>query len=216
MTTKNLLHEVVEVSVDEIRTSFGSIGDLAEEIKSTKPALRSESEKSILKIARASRTALPLINLSMAIRVGGVRPDGYPNLAVAHYDSSICDTPCQVQVNSNGEVTFSGRFNREIRSEWGWEIKLPQGTLPEVGFLASLAYPLTAESPVPLVPLTLRQKTSQDVYLLYEVAEWKPVRREVDPFLLKRIAGDVYAILGTWDVTKKELEAYQLARHMGV
>jgi len=38
----------------------------------------------------------------------------------------------------------------------------------------------------------------------------------VDPYLIKHAAGYIYYILGTWDITKLELDAYDAARRLGL
>jgi hypothetical protein len=63
---------------------------------------------------------------------------------------------------------------------------------------------------VPMIPLDVRPKAGipEDAYILWEVERWSDRRLDVtpdtDPYLLKHIAGPLYAVLAEWDLTDLE------------
>lgn len=213
MTTQDLLSHAVVVAGEEIYPQLGTIAEHVADVGKIPAALRTSDEKALFKVAKASKSSLPLINIATAIKAGGVRPDNYPNLAIASYEMSFQQKDCHVFVNSDGSVVF-----QDDASDWpGWSSRFPAGTLPAVTGFWSWVFPIGASTAVPLVPSVLRQKNPKDVVLLFEVAEWKPeIRKAVDPYLLKQVAGDIYAVIGTWDVSERELKAYQTARSLRV
>lgn len=212
MSTQNLLTQAVQLAGEEISPMLGSISDHMKEVEAIPVDLRTESEMELLKVAKAfKRVSAPLLNLTVAIQAGGVREDGYPKLAIASYDMSVSQVRVHTVVHQDGSLEFNGRGSER------WEMEFQSGTMPQVKGMKSWAYPLSASAVVPLVPPSLRQKDYEDLVLLFEVADWDPeVRAIVDPYLLKKVAGDIYAVVATWDITKLELQAYNIARKMGI
>jgi hypothetical protein len=78
--------------------------------------------------------------------------------------------------------------------------------------------PSIGEHVIPLVPPILRRKNANGAVLLFEANDWqKPiVVYSGDPYLLQHIAGDIYTVLGMWEVTKGEIEAFRHARDLGI
>jgi hypothetical protein len=211
MSTHNLLEQAVIVAGTEIRPQLGTIKDIVTELENLDPDLRTDQEKALFKLVKAINTSLPLINLASAITAGGVGSDGFPRLAVASYDMSFRQQDVRVRVDVEGSLWFRGRFR-------DWHVSFPDGTLPPVtNIFKKMWYPIEAIDTPPIVPPLLRQANSTNVVLLYEVANWKRVvRAPLDPYLLRQVAGNVYAILGTWDITERELRAYQAARDLNI
>lgn len=221
MSTKDVLSRAVLIAGEEVTPQIGTIEELVADIEALAPELRTTEEKQILEVARATKESLPLINLASAIKAGGVRPDGFPNLAVASYVVSFNKEMVETTLYKNGGLVFQDTADWRKKWQHEWQCTFPAGTLlppPNNGFFFSGPnYPLCGSASVPTVPTFLRQKDVRDVVLLFEVAEWNKLAPiPTDPYLLRRIAGYVYAILGSWDITERELKAYQAARDLGV
>lgn len=80
-------------------------------------------------------------------------------------------------------------------------VELPVGTLPTG---AKTTYGSDDMAVVPLIPPHLRPaKTALDKFHILWEADWKrtPPR---DPMLLKRVSGQLFAVVATWDLTEME------------
>ena len=154
--------------------------------------------------------SLPLIDVSRAIKFGGQLKNGLPRLALATYKMSFKGKKVYVEVKRNGRVDF---YSSSAARNSDRILRLPKETFPrrsELQVLFSLRpYTLEARTAVPLVPPELRQEDSKKKFVLFEVNEWEDVPRPIDPYLLLHVQGYIYAVLGSWDVTEKELSAYQ-------
>lgn len=69
---------------------------------------------------------------------------------------------------------------------------------------------------VPMVPADVRPETGQlrQWHILWEVDQWHRnpiVDPPRDPFLLRRVSGDVFEVIAEWDLTPIEQEAMRLA-----
>lgn len=67
---------------------------------------------------------------------------------------------------------------------------------------------------VPMVPPdVLGERALDQHWILWEVEQWAPriigARADRDPFLLKRISADLYAVVGEWDLTDLERAVMQ-------
>lgn len=212
MSTKDILSNAALIAGEEVHPQVEAIRELAAEIETSDPELLTIEETNILKIAKSHDDSVNLINIEDAIRAGSTREDGFPNLALASYRMSLEKEILYVTVQSDGSVRFRKLYEHNNK----WEMQLPESTLPEVTNLTRFFYPREGSTQVPLVPLTLRQKDTDGVVLLFEVADWKlETIRALDPYLLRNVAGYIYEVLGTWNITDLELEVYQAGRKMG-
>jgi len=57
---------------------------------------------------------------------------------------------------------------------------------------------------VPIIPPKFLPKTLRGCYLLWEVEDWEKHIPRRDPILLKRIYGNLFAIMSGWSLTKVE------------
>ena len=57
---------------------------------------------------------------------------------------------------------------------------------------------------VPIIPPKFLPKSLRGCYLLWEVENWETLRPKRDPILLKKLSGNLYAVLATWNLTKIE------------
>ena len=143
----------------------------------------------------------PLLQLSEAFKLAPIDAKGRPRLAISRGDRK------QVQVTRNrGVLNFDSAFNqwtnahaiinRHVRVPFTSPLeRIPEG------------YALT-----PIIPPDAREKAKglkpQDVFVLWEVEQWadSEIRAtpDRDPFLLKRLDDDLYAVLAEWDLTDVE------------
>jgi hypothetical protein len=161
----------------------------------------------------------PLINIAEVIRAGGFDEKMRPRLAIARADRR------QVKLTWRAGQTLA-----EFDS--GFELSGGQKT-PSMVVAVDLDRtwddptrwrPLEGYSLVPMIPPQVRESSGVAAYrdrahfILWEVEAWadRP-RRAVpdrDPFLLRHLGGDLYAVLAEWDLTPLE-RAVMAGRRQG-
>lgn len=185
--------------------------EAAERLMAYRNALARMDDPIYESIARGLRwlkrdDVLGLLDIRAAITAGGNHePNGFPRLAVCQADAEWC----WARRWGNGAVWFANRPFRNMahNAKRGVE-RFPQGTLPMV----SGRWREDAKTMVPIVPPELLPTTHlRNYHILWEVDEWEYTEPPGDPALLKHIGGDLYAVLGMWDLT--ELERAVLAGH---
>lgn len=177
-----------------------------------------EEDVEIMRGYRQLANGRQLIELSRTLRAGGVttrngggtwRNNRYvlPRLAIARADEP--GVFCQ-GIGADGGMTFfwNDRLNPQATAK---NIRLPAGTwdLREVEDVANIATAYWRncwEAQVPHVPPSLRPERGLAGYHILWEATWsqripRPAR---DPALLKRIGGDLYAVVAIWDLTDLE------------
>ncbi len=149
-----------------------------------------------------------LINVYDVIQKGGLNKNREPRLAIARADIN--------EVRFVKQDTGSGQFCMEhgsYRSGWNTDVHLPQKTFktqwernlkadgtPDWGIKNN-----EFKTKVPLIPADLMPEGElKNYYILWEVKEWEQLPETKDPFLLKRISENMFAVLGAWDVTELE------------
>lgn len=112
----------------------------------------------------------------------------------------------------SGTFTEHSRWARAEKSD----VHLPTGTFPnwaeeENGRMKhpSNAPRVNIEARVPIVPAHIMPEGDlKNYYILFEVKEWseptKATFQKGDPYLLKRINQNAFAVLAEWDVTDVE------------
>jgi hypothetical protein len=133
-----------------------------------------------------------------AMRAGAFTAQGLPSLAVTRADARWC----HLRV-SRRDMQFSPEpWPRGGRSEpsgvMQFDFTPPEGT--------TLPWSWEMRAIVPIVPPALRPAGALSGYhVLWEVERWEKVPRPPgDPALLKRIGGDLYAVVAVWDLTELE------------
>jgi hypothetical protein len=141
-----------------------------------------------------------LLNLTDAMNFAGLGDDGRPRLAIARADRK--QVHCRV---GRREITFNALKNR-------WSTRSYEGSLVidvpynNVGFdrFSKEGFGL-----VPMVPADVRPKGQlREFFVLWEVEAWSDTSMlaepDRDPYLLKHIGGDIYAVIAEWDLTELE------------
>lgn len=103
----------------------------------------------------------------------------------------------QQTANSTEWVNFSHRC------AWHRRIRLPVATIHESARPISNDRYQHLRAIVPTIPPKLRPRCALHRYVILWEAEWQKVP-PTDPFLLRQIAGPLYALLAAWDLTELE------------
>ncbi len=128
-----------------------------------------------------------------SIRLAGLGDDGLPKLAIARADKDRCS----LTLNNDGGARMDTPGSH--RGARGQEFRFPVGSFGQVKWRR-------ADAIVPLIPIHLRPKRALAGYHVLWEAEWTltPPR---DPYLLRRIGGDMWLVVAAWDLTEVERAA---------
>lgn len=161
-----------------------------------------------------------LISLTEAIQAGGVDLGGRPKLAIARAD----EQQIQMERTEDGRITYRPDF-------WGRATStdrvfaFPEGTLPtitpdEAGITSGTFWNGNPRptwnnrwtATLPFIPPQYRPPLQMENYHLLWEAEWRQSRgsQRRDPMLLRRVGGDLFAVVAAWDLT--DVEKLVLAR----
>lgn len=184
-------------------------GEAQEQLDGYRDALRRRSDTEYAAAAAALETLVEgraLLQLSAAVLAGGFDDKMRPRLAIARADRK------QVQFFWRTNETH-GTFST-TNMPWQWpqlaervEFDRLHG-LERAGqtFHFCRGYAL-----VPMVPPAVRREAPSPLkhyHVLWEVEQWadKPVIAvpDRDPYLLLRVHGDLFAVVGEWELTEVE------------
>lgn len=184
------------------------------EIESVEPHF-SEASDALQQIRVQRNRGRKLIDLNGTFQRAGRKENGLPELAIARADRDTCYV--QVQQESARFRTYgrrervSGQYGTSLEREGEnmVQVLLPRwgGTLPgDPDSWAKDQY----STATPTLPDDIARKYDflENYHVLYEVESWSQVPRPVvDPFLLRHVAGSVWAVLEQWDVSALEAAA---------
>lgn len=148
-----------------------------------------------------------LIDVYKIMKEIGLNENNQPRLAIARADLK------QVYFVKQDEGTG---FFSEDKSTWGDlkdNVALPQNTFDihwerKAGSESNASWNIKDKelgTKVPIVPVEiLPDGNLKSYYILWETNEWEELPETKDPILLKRISENLFAILGTWDLTELE------------
>jgi len=178
------------------------------DIEALKPKQRTDEDDALLSVFKAVRKHdARVINIVDAFRQTGLNELGQPRLAIAPADWDLVNF--EPTHDLRGGMFFQMKKNAPWRVSESGLIRLPNDTfqMPIGTFRRS-----RLKSPVPHIPANLRPKYKLSNYhILFEVQKWEEY--PVDPFLLKRITGNLFIVLAEWELT--ELEASLLGSMRG-
>lgn len=165
-----------------------------------------EEHESLVKAYESLAEGTPLISLQEAIQSAGFDERMRPKLAIARADRT------QVKFTWSSMSTF-GVFDTRRNTMWSDTLIVMANLGRMHGQRTPTGYriEIQAYALVPMIPAEVRNRMKGKVseyLILWEVEEWSddPLRAEPDrdPLLLKHIAGDLYAVLDSWDLTDIE------------
>jgi len=152
-----------------------------------------------------------IIDLKEAFASAGVDDEGRPRLAIA--GSTALDVVCRTK-NDTAAFYWGNAIHR---SRYG-NIETNRRATRSIRRVActgvgDYSWGKLLHTPTPNVPPRFRPKRGlRWCYTLWEVDKWESV--PYDPFLLRRVGGDLYVVLAQWDLT--ELERSVLAGTRGI
>jgi hypothetical protein len=194
----------MDVKTIEIReeTAMMKIADL----KALKKSQRTAEDDALLSLyTSVAKHGARVLSLAAAFRQTGLNDRGQPRLAIARGDWT--------------HVIFSTHGGSRADRGAVWRYFYRSGKFSEVGkpvdrvstvrlspdVFPEFELPKLLKTPVPYVPAEIRPRYHlRNYHILFEVEEWTE-EMPVDPFLLKHIMGDTYAVIAEWELT--ELEA---------
>lgn len=147
---------------------------------------------------RAVLRGAKVIDINMAMGLGGRNVHGQPKFAIVRADAPT--TYCR---GSGSAFVFSSS-----ESTWGrrpkGELSIPLSSFPLRPHGAPAAHEVSCRAQTPSIPPQFRPATGQlsEYHILFE-AEWRRVP-PVDPFLLKRIDGPFFVVLAAWNLSLLE------------
>jgi hypothetical protein len=151
----------------------------------------------------------PLVVLSDAISQAPRDAKGRPRMAIARADRK------QVRISFYNSRNFARYVTSAGLSIYNNRDRFPELDL-SVAFNPGLderaapnSYNADGYALVPMVPpMVLGRRALKDHFILWEVEAWADsrigARPDIDPYLLKRVADDLYAVVGEWDLTDVE------------
>jgi hypothetical protein len=181
-----------------------------EQLRDYRRALHNRADAEYEAVARglsALADGTPILSLTQALAATGRSNDGRPRLAIARADRR------QVMFEAYG-MGWCGFFSGRV-GEWGWRARGNWGATSDIRVpgppLADGEHPKRGFSLVPIIPAQVRNAVrfqAHRVFILWEVERWAdtPLRAEPDrdPYLLRHLHGDAYAVLAEWDLTPLE------------
>jgi hypothetical protein len=173
-------------------------------------AERNRIDGELMRGYKALAEGKTLVSLTEAIRTGGVDELLRPQLAIARAD----EREVRMRREADGRVRYEPS-SRMARSD-DRVLLVPTGALPAIesgsdSWREPWAQPWFAR--LPFIPPKYRPPHALENYHLLWEAEWHSrsgVAQRRDPVLLRRIGGDLFAVVAAWDLT--ELEKLVLAR----
>lgn len=175
-----------------------------------------DEDKQIMAGYRAIAQGKQLINLKETIRAAGANEKGLPCLAVCRADAEWCFF--KRAYGRRGSYRHAMAASREAVDQPHYSrlrFSFPAAwftTCEELNPSQPWQYNGYHKALVPIVPPALRPNHKLSNYHILWEAEWKP-EPPVDPILLKKVGGDLYAVVAQWDLT--DLERTVLAGRFG-
>jgi hypothetical protein len=174
-----------------------------DDIAKRRSKLRAEDEAiaaGLRELARGNN----LLELQGAFEAAGLDDAGLPRIAIARADGRWCflDWSSRWDASDTRMIDWfrfrtDDRWSDRADRSFTWLGVPPIATpIDDPGF----------RTQVPIVPPALRPRGELSRYhILFEVKEWArlPVPPH-DPLLLRRVRGDLFAILATWELTDLE------------
>lgn len=201
--TEEIVQEEEKEAIKEIPKIKKPKEQAKEEWKKYCDVLKKRKEKflRVLKDAHYQmKEGRELIDIFKVMKQAGLNENKEPRLAIARADLQTCI----FEKSDEGAGGF-GHGDKD-------DVVLPQNTFkvhwerqegePENGWRINNK---RIRTKVPIVPIEiLPEGNLSGYYILWETNEWEALPETKDPILLKRISENLFAILGSWDLTDLE------------
>lgn len=149
-----------------------------------------------------AKSGAKVINILDAFRQTGLNEKGQPKLAIARADwETVYFHSRRIFLRYWADVPGAGGFSSNSR--WNEKARSVNIVLPRDTFDNELLTKHDLKSFVPHIPPALRPKINlRNFHILFEVQSWEEY--PVDPFLLRRIQGNLFLIIAEWELTPLE------------
>ncbi len=189
----------------ELHEKGKALGKTLRMLRTERSRLELEDEE-LMAAYKALGNNQRVINLPQVLHAAGVQPKTFlPALAVARADWKDCHFQIQNSAAYFHEASWLPYRDRDRGGPRTLRVSL--ATFPaettNTDWRAKnglVRYPVRAL--VPSIPPHLRPSKLEKYFILWD-AVWTPAA-PVDPFLLKRISRDMFAIVAQWDLTAVE------------
>jgi len=175
-------------------------------------AERNRIDGELMRGYKALSEGKTLISLTEAIQAGGVDEIGRPKLAIARAD----ERGIKMRLQTDGSLTYDPSPHTRVFSpdrlfEFPSDF-LPRPVRQEGWYESSEPWFGWWTATLPFIPPQYRPPLAMQNYHLLWEAEWRRARgsQRRDPMLLRRLGGDLFAVVAAWDLT--EVEKLVLAR----
>ena len=139
------------------------------------------------RLYRMAEKGYPIIDVGNAFRETGLSEKRQPLLAMARADWQTCWFHRYERRFANSRRYYKANSFRLPNNVWNWE-NVAWGDI---------------SVDVPFIPPAIRPTDEISGYwILFEVKNW--TEYPADPFLLKKVSGWLYAVIGEWDLTDLE------------
>jgi hypothetical protein len=175
---------------------------------------RTAEDEQIKRGYRSAAKGFPVLRLSETIASGGYFDSGLPKIAIARADAKLCVVERESNWRSSPEHDFvfcDDEWHENRGALIGQHTVKVTVPFIEPRATAMARRMSTGQTIVPIIPPELRPKPRRmrGFHILFEVEEWKPLRRRGgavpgDPALLRHIGGDLWSVVGVWDLTDLE------------
>ncbi len=149
-----------------------------------------------------TKSGAKVINIADAFRETGLNEKGQPKLAIARADwRCVHFAPRRWFRSYWHDNKGGGGFCNN--PTWNYQATATNIVLPPETFQDSLLDKSYLKSSVPHIPPALRPSINlKNFHILFEVQSWEEY--PVDPFLLRRIQGNLFLIIAEWELTPLE------------
>lgn len=147
-----------------------------------------------------------LLDVYKVMKETGLNEQGEPRLAISRAD--LKEVFFEKRDTGTGIFGTGKHWGNSV--EWNKDrVELPQNTFDvnwqRKGDRSWEIEKKLLKTKVPVIPIEiLPDGDLKNYYILWESNEWEDVPETKDPILLKRISENLFAILGSWDLTPLE------------
>lgn len=191
------------MNVGELRISPEVAAQKIREYQALVGARRSAEDEMMIRCFRHAKQNRAIVDLDAAFETAGLDEDGNPRIAICRSD--MTQVWCY---KGTGRCSFA--WGPAMFRRWGWggvEMN-PNATRSIISVRTPGTKYLLREfltTQVQPVPPMLRPSRGLHLYhTLFEVEKWDVEHVSVDPFLLKRIQGSLFAVVAEWELTPLE------------
>lgn len=192
------------MNVGELRISPDVAEQKIREYQALVGARRSAEDEMLIRCFRHAKQNRAIVDLDTAFETAGLDEEGHPRIAICRADMT------QVYCHQGSDACeFLWGPAIERRYHWwnvNWRASKSIIRVRTRGTESRVSLPLLTTQ-VPPVPPALRPARGLHLYhTLFEVEKWEKSHVSVDPFLLKRIGGSLFAVVAEWDLTPLEAQ----------